>query len=81
MHHEYTGDDMSMSDHTMVSDSSQRHAKMYNGIQRGILPCKEETHLGKHENVTPLQKHIVLRYQLPHINNCMRYERWRVVDQ
>ena len=34
---EYTGDYMSMQEHTMVSDSSQRHAKVYNQIQRGVL--------------------------------------------
>jgi hypothetical protein len=47
MQHEYTGDDMSMLEHTMVSDSSQRHVEVYGGIQRGVLPCREETHLGE----------------------------------
>jgi hypothetical protein len=36
-HHESTGDDMGMSEHTVMSDSSQRHAKMYGGIKRGIV--------------------------------------------
>jgi hypothetical protein len=48
MHHEPTGDDMSMPEHTMMSDSSQRHAEIYGGIQRGVLPCREGTHLGEH---------------------------------
>jgi hypothetical protein len=43
MHHESTRDNMSMSEHTMRSGSSQRHAKMYGEIQRGILPCREDT--------------------------------------
>jgi hypothetical protein len=81
MQQEYTGDYMSMQEHTMVSDSSQRHAKMYNGIQRGVLACREETHLVEHGDVSPLQQHIVLRDHLPSISSCMRDERWRVVDQ
>jgi hypothetical protein len=36
MQHEYTGDDMSMQEHTVVSDSSQRHIEMYSGIQRRV---------------------------------------------
>jgi hypothetical protein len=36
--HESIGDDMSMSEHTMMRDSSQSHAEMYGGIQRGIMP-------------------------------------------
>jgi hypothetical protein len=35
MQHESTGDDMSMPEHTVMSDSSQRHAKMYGGF-RGV---------------------------------------------
>jgi hypothetical protein len=60
MQHESTGDDMSMSEHTVMSDSSQVHAEMYGGIQRGVLPCREETHLGEHADATPLQQHIWL---------------------
>ena len=52
--HEFARDDMSMLEHTMMSDSSQRHAKMYGGIQRGVFPCREETHLGDHADATPL---------------------------
>jgi hypothetical protein len=81
MQHEYAGDDMSMLEHTVVSDSSQRHAEMYGGIQRGILPYKEETHLGEHANVTPLQQHLVMRDHLHRISSCMGDERWRLVDQ
>jgi hypothetical protein len=40
--HESTGDDMSMLEHTVMSDSSQRQAEMYGGIQRDVLPCREE---------------------------------------
>ena len=79
--HEYMGDDMSMTEHTMVSDSSQRHAKMYGGIQRSVLACREETHLGEHVDASPLQQHIVLRDHLRSISSRMRDERWRVIDQ
>jgi hypothetical protein len=81
MQHESTGDDMSMPEHTVMSDSSQRHAEMYGGIQRGIVPCREETHLGEHADVTPLQQHIVMRDHLHHFSSCMGDERWRLVDQ
>jgi hypothetical protein len=36
MQHEYTGDDMSMQEHTVMSDSSQRHAEMYAVGFRGV---------------------------------------------
>ena len=36
--HESMGGDMGMPEHTVMSDSSQRHAEMYNGIPRGIVP-------------------------------------------
>jgi hypothetical protein len=81
MQREYTGDDMSMSEHTVVSDSSQRHAEMFGGIQRGILPCREETPLGEHADVTPLRQHLAMRDHLHHISSCMGNERWRLVDQ
>jgi hypothetical protein len=54
MKHESMGDNMSMTEHTVRSDSSLRHASMYGGIRRGILPCMEGTHLLEHTNVTPL---------------------------
>jgi hypothetical protein len=54
MQHESAGDDMSNPDYTIMRDSSQSHAEMYGGIQRGIVPCREETHLGEHADVTPL---------------------------
>jgi hypothetical protein len=57
---EYTGDYMSMQEHTVVSDSSQRHVEIYSGIQRSVLTCREETHLVEHGDVSPLQQHIVL---------------------
>jgi hypothetical protein len=79
--HESTVDDMSMMEHTMMSDSSQRHVEMYGGIQRGIVPCREETHLGEHADVTPLQQHLVMRDHLHHISSCMGDERWRLVEQ
>jgi hypothetical protein len=47
---EYIGDYMSMHEHTMVSDSSQRHAEMCSGIQRGV----------EYGDVSPLQQYIVL---------------------
>jgi hypothetical protein len=54
---------------------------MYGGIQRGIAPCKEETHIREHADVTPLQQHLVMRDHLHHINSCMGEERYRFVDQ
>jgi hypothetical protein len=78
--HESTGDDMSMPEHTVMSVISQRHVEMYGGIQRGIVPCREETRLGEHANVTPLQKHLVMRDHLHHISSCMGDERWRLVE-
>jgi hypothetical protein len=54
MQHESTGDDMSMSEHTVMSDSSQVPVKMYGGIQRGVLPCREETHIREHSYANPL---------------------------
>jgi hypothetical protein len=52
MQHDSTRDDMSMPEHTMMNDSSQRHVEMYGGIQRGVLPCREETHIGEHADAT-----------------------------
>jgi hypothetical protein len=78
--HESTRDDMSISEHTVMSDSSQRHAEMYGGIQRGLVTCREETHLGEHVNATPLQQHLVMRDHFPHISSCMGDERWRLVE-
>ena len=60
----------------MVSDSSQRHAKMYNGIQRGVLACREETHLLEHGDVSPLQQHIVLGDHLHSSNNHWGDDVW-----
>jgi hypothetical protein len=45
------------------------------------LPCREETHLGEHADVTPLQQHLVMRDHLHRISSCMGDERWRLVDQ
>jgi hypothetical protein len=81
MQHEYTGDDMSMLEHTAVSDSSQRHAETYYGIQRGILSCRLETHLGEHVDASPLQQLLVMRDHLHSMSSCMGDERWRLVDQ
>jgi hypothetical protein len=81
MRHESTGDDMSMSEHIVTSDSSQIHVEMYDEIQRGIVPCREETHLGEYADVTPLQQHIVVGDHLHHFSSCMRDERGRLVDQ
>jgi hypothetical protein len=80
MQHESTGDDMSMPEHTVMSDSSQRHVEMYDGIQRGVLTCREEAHLGEHVDTTPLQHHMDMRDHLHHISSCMRDDRWRLVD-
>jgi hypothetical protein len=81
MQHEFAGDDRSMSKHTVISDSSQRHAEMYGGIQRGVLPGREETHLGEHAGATPLQQHMVMRSHLHHFSSCLGDGRWRAVYQ
>jgi hypothetical protein len=81
MRHESTGDDMSMLEHIVMSDSSQRHVEMYDEIQRGIVPCREETHLGEYADVTHVQQHIVMGDHLHHFSSCMRDERGRLVDQ
>ena len=81
MRHESTGNDRSMSDHRVMSDSSQRHVEMYDEIQRGIVPCREETHLGEYEDVTHLQQHIVVGDHLHHFSSFLGDGRWRVVYQ
>jgi hypothetical protein len=81
MHHESMGDDMSMSEHTVMSDSSQVPAEMYGGIQKGVLPCREETHLGEHANANPSQQHMVMRSHLHRFSSCMGGGRWRLVYQ
>jgi hypothetical protein len=78
---EYTGDYLSMQEHTMVSDDSLRHAEIYSEIQRGVLTCREGTHFEEHVDASPLQQRIDMRDHLHSINSCMGDERWRVVDQ
>ena len=81
MQHEPTKDDMSMSENTVMSDSSQVHVEMYRGIQRGVLPFREETQLGEHADATPLQQHMVMRSHLHRLISCMGDGRWRFVYQ
>jgi hypothetical protein len=81
IHHESARDDMSMPKHTVMSDSSQRHVEMYGGIQRGVLPGREETHLGEHVGATPLQQHMIMRPHLHHFSSCLGEGRWTVVYQ
>ena len=81
MQHESTGDDMSMPEHTVMSDSSQVHVETYDGIQKGVLPCREETHLGEHADATPLQQHMIMRYHLHRFSSCVGDRRWRLVYQ
>jgi hypothetical protein len=38
MQHEFAGDDMSMPEHTVMSDNSQRDVEIYGGNRRGIVP-------------------------------------------
>jgi hypothetical protein len=64
-----------------MSDSSQRHDKIYGGIHRGVLPGGEETHLGEHAGATLLQQHMVMRSHLHHLSSCLGDGRWRVVYQ
>jgi hypothetical protein len=81
IHHESAGDDMSISEHTIMRDSSHSHAEMYGGIHRGVLPGREETHLGEHAGATPLQQHMIMRLHLHHFSSCLGEGRWRVVYQ
>jgi hypothetical protein len=81
MQHEFAGDDKCMSEHTVMSDSSQRHVEMYGGIQRGVLPGREETHLGEHASDISLQQHMIMRPHLHHFSSCMGEGKWRVVNQ
>jgi hypothetical protein len=81
MQHESTGDDMSMPEHTVRSDSSQRHAKMRSQFQMDVSDCREDTHLGEYADVTPLQQHTVMRSHLHRFSSCMGDERWRLVYQ
>jgi hypothetical protein len=55
MQHESTRDDMSMPEHIVISDNSHVLSEMYSGIQRGVLPYREETYLGEYVDVTHLQ--------------------------
>jgi hypothetical protein len=64
-----------------MRDHSQRHVEMYGGIQRGVLPGREETHLGEHAGATPLQQHMILRPHLHYFSSCLGEGRWRVVYQ
>jgi hypothetical protein len=79
--HESTGDNMGMLEHKVMIDSSQRHTEIHGGIQRCIVPCREETHLGEHADVTPLQQHLVMKDHFHHFTSCMGDGRWRLVDQ
>jgi hypothetical protein len=81
MQHEFAGNDKCMPEHTVMSDSSHIHVDMYGGIQRGVLPGKEETHLGEHAGATPLQQHMIMRPHLHHFSICLGEGRWRVVYQ
>jgi hypothetical protein len=81
MQQESTVDDMSMPEHTMVSDISGGHVVMYGGIHRGVLPCREVTHLGEHADATPWRQHIVMRPHLHHFSSSMGDERWILVYQ
>jgi hypothetical protein len=81
MQHESTGDDMSMPEHIVISDSSLVHVEIYDGIQRGVLYCREETHLGEHAEATPLQQHMVMRYHPHRFSNCVGDRRWSLVYQ
>jgi hypothetical protein len=83
MQHEFAGDDKSMLEHTVMSDISQRHVGMYDGIHRGVLTCMEEAHLGEYAYFTILQQPIVMSEHLHQISSRMRRDRqwlraWRV---
>jgi hypothetical protein len=72
---------MSMPEHIVRSDSSQRHAEIRNQFQTDVSNCREDTHLGEYADVTPLQQPIVVRDHLHHFSNCRGDERWRLVEQ
>jgi hypothetical protein len=73
---EYTGDYMSIQEHTVVSDSSQRHAEMCSEIQMDVWDCREETHLVEHGDVSPWQQQIVLGDHLHSSNNYRGEDDW-----
>ena len=75
---EYTRDYMGMQEFTMVSDSTQRHAEVYGGIQRNVLDYREETHLVEHGDSSPLQRHIVLGDHLHSSSNYLSDDGGRV---
>ena len=81
MQHESVGDNMGRPENTVRSASPQRHAELYDEIQRGIVPCREEMHLGEYADVTHSQQHIVVGDNLHRFNSCMGDGRWRVVYQ
>jgi hypothetical protein len=81
MQHESAGDNMGRPENTVRSASPQRHAELYDEIQRGIVPCREETHLAEYADVTHSQQHIVVGDHLHRFSSCMGDGRWRVVYQ
>jgi hypothetical protein len=81
MQHESAGDNMGRLENTMRSASPQRHVELYDEIQRGIVPYREEMHLGEYADVTHSQHHIVVGDHLHRFSSCMGDGRWRVVYQ
>jgi hypothetical protein len=81
MQHESTGDDMSIPEHIIRSDNSQRHAEIHSQFQTDVSVCREDTHLREYADVTPLQQRTVMRSHLHRFSSCMGDERSRLVYQ
>jgi hypothetical protein len=69
---------MSMQGHTVISGSSQRHTKVYSGIQEDALDCREEMYFIEHGDSSPLQQYTNMGDHLPNNNNSD--DGWRVIE-
>jgi hypothetical protein len=76
----YTGDHMSMQGHIVMSGSSQRHTKVYSGIQGDALDCREEMYLVEHGDSSPLQQYTDLGDHLHRSSSCVSDDGWRMID-
>jgi hypothetical protein len=71
---------MSMQGHIVMSGSSQRHTKVYSGIQGDALDCREEMYLVEHGDSSPLQQYTDLGDHLHCSSICVSDDGWRTID-
>jgi hypothetical protein len=69
-----------MQGHTVMSGSSQRHTKLYSGIQGDALDCKEEMYLVEHGDSSPLQQYTDMGDHLHRSSNCVSDDGCRMID-